>query len=192
MLFINGEWREGAGELFQSHCPADNALVWEGRSAAPADVDAAFAAARAAFAEWGRRLYPERVAMVDAYKAHLEANKEELGDLIAKETGKPRWESITEAAAMIGKVDISKAAYKDRTGEFSNETAFGYAAMAHKPLGVMFVLGPYNFPGHLPNATSSRLCWPAIRSFSNRPRSRRVLANSWSRPGRRPGSRRAY
>lgn len=151
MLFINGEWREGAGELFQSHCPADNALVWEGRSAASADVDAAFAAARAAFPEWGRRLYPERVAMVDAYKAFLEANKEELGDLIAKETGKPRWESITEAAAMIGKVDISKAAYKDRTGEFSNDTAFGYAAMAHKPLGVMFVLGPYNFPGHLPN-----------------------------------------
>lgn len=151
MNLINGEWREGAGEAFNSEDPAHGNEIWSGKAASPAEVDEAFAAARAAFPAWGRRLYPERVAIVDAYKAYLEAHKEELGKLISRETGKPLWEGLTEAGAMIGKVEISKTAYKERSGEFSGDTAFGYAAMAHKPLGVMFVLGPYNFPGHLPN-----------------------------------------
>ena len=52
---------------------------------------------------------------------------------------------------MIGKVDISIRAYAERTGERENPTAFGRAVLRHKPHGVAAVLGPYNFPGHLPN-----------------------------------------
>ncbi|MBR9825690.1 MAG: succinylglutamate-semialdehyde dehydrogenase [Alphaproteobacteria bacterium] len=151
MNLINGEWREGRAEVFNSEDPAHGNEIWTGRAASAEDVDEAFRAARSAFPAWGRTHYPERVALVEAYKAYLEAHKLELGELISKETGKPLWEGLTEAGAMIGKVDISKSAYQDRTGETSSDTAFGYAAMAHKPLGVMFVLGPYNFPGHLPN-----------------------------------------
>jgi len=151
MLLIDGEWRDGAGDSFSSLNPADDSPVWEGKAASPADVDAAFKAARAAFPVWGRRLYPERVAIVEAYQAYLEDNKDTLAELISRETGKPRWEGLAEAGAMIGKIAISKTAYAERTGERSADTAFGHAALAHKPLGVMFVLGPYNFPGHLPN-----------------------------------------
>ena len=151
MTFINGEWRDGSGADLVSHNPADDSVVWSGKAATPGEVDAAFKAARAAFPAWGRSLYPERVAIVEAYQAYLETHKAELGELISRETGKPRWEGLAEAGAMIGKVAISKAAYAERTGEQSTDTAFGYAALAHKPLGVMFVLGPYNFPGHLPN-----------------------------------------
>ena len=151
MLLIDGEWRDGSGADFQSLNPADNSAVWEGKAASPDDVDAAFKAARAAFPAWGRRPYPERVAIAEAYQAYLESHKAELGELISRETGKPRWEGLAEAGAMIGKIAISKTAYAERTGEQSSDTAFGHAALAHKPLGVMFVLGPYNFPGHLPN-----------------------------------------
>jgi len=151
MLLIDGEWRDGSGSGFQSLNPADDSPVWDGKAASPADVDAAFAAARAAFPAWGRRLYPERVAIVEAYQAYLENHKDALGELISRETGKPRWEGLAEAGAMIGKIAISKTAYAERTGEHASDTAFGHAALAHKPLGVMFVLGPYNFPGHLPN-----------------------------------------
>ncbi|WP_366917254.1 succinylglutamate-semialdehyde dehydrogenase [Maricaulis sp.] len=151
MLLIDGEWRDGAGADFNSENPADGSSVWSGRAAAPGDVDAAFKAARSAFPAWGRRLYPERAAIVEAYKAHLENHKSDLAELISRETGKPRWEGLAEAGAMIGKIEISRKAYAERTGEQSDDTAFGYAALAHKPLGVMFVLGPYNFPGHLPN-----------------------------------------
>ena len=151
MIYIHGEWRDGAGDSFRSLNPADGSEIWSGKAADPADVDAAFKAARKAFPAWGRASVEDRIAIVERYKTELESRKAELAELISRETGKPRWEGLAEAGAMIGKIDISTKAYVDRTGSFVNETAFGHAALAHKPLGVMFVLGPYNFPGHLPN-----------------------------------------
>lgn len=151
MNYIDGHWRQGAGTAFTSTNPADDSLVWQGQAASPADVDAAFGAARAAFPAWGRAPLAERIAAVTRYKAELEARKPELAELIARETGKPLWETTGEVGAMMGKVDISVTAYSERTGGYESDTAFGFARMAHKPLGVMFVLGPYNFPGHLPN-----------------------------------------
>ncbi|WP_417484253.1 succinylglutamate-semialdehyde dehydrogenase [Maricaulis salignorans] len=151
MNFINGHWRDGTAAAFTSTNPADNSLVWKGQAAGADDVAEAFAAARQAFSAWGRTSLADRITAVERYKAELSSRKDELADLIARETGKPLWETAGEVGAMIGKVDISIAAHADRTGGYENDTAFGFARMAHKPLGVMFVLGPYNFPGHLPN-----------------------------------------
>ncbi len=151
MNFINGHWRDGSAAAFISTNPADHSLVWQGRSAAPDEVAEAFAAARAAFPAWGRAPLAERIEAVRRYKAALESRKDELADLIARETGKPLWETAGEVGAMIGKIDISISAHAERTGGYEAGTAFGFARMAHKPLGVMCVLGPYNFPGHLPN-----------------------------------------
>lgn len=92
-----------------------------------------------------------RQAIVEAYRNELEANKAELAEVIAQETGKPRWETATEAAAMIGKIGLSVSAYHKRTGTEVNEGAAGRAVLRHKPHGVVAVFGPYNFPGHLPN-----------------------------------------
>ncbi|MCG6283061.1 aldehyde dehydrogenase family protein, partial [Vibrio diabolicus] len=76
---------------------------------------------------------------------------EAIAEVIAKETGKPIWETRTEAAAMAGKIAISIRAYHDRTGESVREAAGNQIVLRHRPLGVMAVFGPYNFPGHLPN-----------------------------------------
>ena len=151
MLFINGAWRDGQGESFQSIDPAASETVWEGRAASPADVEAAFTAARQAFPAWARLPLEKRMAIVERYRDGLEKAKPELARLISRETGKPRWEATGELGAMIGKVAISEKAYSARTGANQSGADFGYVRMAHKPLGVMFVLGPYNFPGHLPN-----------------------------------------
>lgn len=151
MNFINGNWRDGSAATFTSSNPADGSLVWEGPAAGAGDVADAFAAARAAFPAWGRLSLAERIEAVGRYKDVLASRKDELADLIARETGKPLWETAGEVGAMIGKIDISIAAHADRSGGYEADTAFGFARLAHKPLGVMFVLGPYNFPGHLPN-----------------------------------------
>lgn len=52
---------------------------------------------------------------------------------------------------MIGKVELSIAAQQERAGERRAQAAFGSTVLRHRPHGVMVVLGPYNFPGHLPN-----------------------------------------
>ncbi len=150
-LLIGGAWRAGGGNAFASHDPASGEPIWTGRAAAPADVAAAFEAARAASRDWSRASLAERSQIARRYRDLVTERKAELGALIARETGKPRWEAESEAAAMAAKVDISLAAYAARTGEHSVDTPFGRAVLRHKPNGVMAVFGPYNFPGHLPN-----------------------------------------
>ena len=70
---------------------------------------------------------------------------------IAEETGKPLWETRTEAAAMMGKIGLSLKSYHERTGTVENPMPGAKAFIRHKPHGVVAVFGPYNFPGHLPN-----------------------------------------
>ncbi|QSX29464.1 succinylglutamate-semialdehyde dehydrogenase [Shewanella cyperi] len=149
--FIQGQWLAGEGKDMQSINPANGEVIWTGKSATPAQVDAAVMAARNAQFDWFMMGFEGRQAIVEAYRAQLEANKAELAETIAQETGKPLWETLTEAAAMIGKIGLSISAYHKRTGTEINDTAAGRAVLRHKPHGVVAVFGPYNFPGHLPN-----------------------------------------
>ena len=150
-LFIDGRWVEGQGPLFKSYNPAKGTPIWEGRSADAGQVDAALMAARKAFPAWAALSFDARVAKVRSYAAQLEAHKDQLAETIALETGKPLWETRTEAAAMIGKIEISVRAYQERTGSKESEIPGAKAMLRHKPHGVVAVFGPYNFPGHLPN-----------------------------------------
>jgi len=88
---------------------------------------------------------------VRAFKAALEADTDLLSRAIAEETGKPLWEGRQEAGSMIAKVETSITAQAERAGEREQAMAFGRAVLRHRPHGVMAVLGPFNFPGHLPN-----------------------------------------
>lgn len=150
-LFIDGQWLDGHGPLVESIQPVTGDVVWEGKSANAADVDAAIRAARGAFPAWRRKTFDERKAIVEAFGKQLEAHKEDLARMIGEETGKPLWESRTEVAAMMGKIAISEKAYHDRTGLTESDIAAGHAVLRHRPHGVVGVFGPYNFPGHLPN-----------------------------------------
>jgi succinylglutamic semialdehyde dehydrogenase len=72
-------------------------------------------------------------------------------DLIARETGKPLWEARSRGRKVINKVEISIRAYAERTSQRKLDNAMQGTALRHKPHGVMAVIGPYNFPAHLPN-----------------------------------------
>ncbi|MEE4454114.1 succinylglutamate-semialdehyde dehydrogenase [Novosphingobium resinovorum] len=131
--------------------PASGEQVWSGEAAGPEDVAAALMRARKAFPAWAALPVAARVAVAERYKAALEARKDAIAETIARETGKPLWETRTELASMIGKVGLSIAAQAERAGEKRNAMPFGEAVLRHRPHGVMAVLGPFNFPGHLPN-----------------------------------------
>lgn len=150
-LFINGAWRAGRADVFRSIDPASADIVWEGAAASPEDVREAFAAARGAFETWALAGFEARKAVAERFAALLKDRSEAIAELIARETGKPLWEARTEAGAMAGKIAVSVKAYAERTGTTQTQTDFGEQTLEHKPLGVMCVLGPYNFPGHLPN-----------------------------------------
>lgn len=132
-----------------SHEPASGAEMWRG---AVSDVDAAVSAARRAWAPWAARALTERIELLRAFSNTVRRDGDMLADLIAREAGKPLWEARGEIDAVVAKVDISVQAYAERTGKKKLDSGIGAsAALRHKPHGVMAVLGPYNFPAHLPN-----------------------------------------
>jgi succinylglutamic semialdehyde dehydrogenase len=134
---------------FTSTEPATGATLWTGEIG---DVDAEVARARSAWAGWAARPLAVRIETLRRFANVVRSKKEEFGDLIARETGKPLWEAATEVDAVVNKVDISVSAYSERTSQRRLEGALGArVAVRHKPHGVLAVLGPYNFPAHLPN-----------------------------------------
>jgi len=149
--FIGGQWVKSNGEIIHSENPASGEILWQAASAQLADVDAAVAAARGAFTTWRLLGFAERENYIAKFVDCLKQHQEELAQAIHQETGKPLWESKTEIVTMIGKAAISGAAYDARTGEKESNVNSIEVRLAHRPIGVFAVLGPYNFPGHLPN-----------------------------------------
>ena len=132
-----------------SYEPATGEELWRARTG---DVDAAVDRARRAWPAWAAKPLATRIELVRRFANEVRKESDKLATLIARETGKPLWEAHTEVEAVINKVDISVTAYADRTGQKKLDSALGgSAAVRHKPHGVMVVLGPYNFPAHLPN-----------------------------------------
>lgn len=135
-------------ELISSE-PATGATLWRGRVG---DAAAEVAAARAGWPHWAARSLSVRSETLRRFTNIVRSRTEAFTDLIARETGKPLWEARSEVESVINKVDISIAAYGERTAQRRMEGAMGArTAVRHKPHGVLAVLGPFNFPAHLPN-----------------------------------------
>ncbi|MGQ0558916.1 MAG: succinylglutamate-semialdehyde dehydrogenase [Sphingosinicella sp.] len=136
-------------ETLTSTEPATGAELWTGSSG---DVDAEVEKARQSWAAWAAKPLAVRAETLRRFANNVRANIDPFTDLIARETGKPLWESRTEVEAVINKVDLSVAAFAERTPQRRLEGALATrVAVRHKPHGVLAVLGPYNFPAHLPN-----------------------------------------
>ncbi len=136
-------------EFLISTEPASGEELWRGPVS---DVAAAVSAARRAWAPWAARALTERIAVLRAFTNIIRRDADSFAELIAREAGKPFWEARTEVDAVVNKIDISVQAYAERTGKKKFDAGLqASAALRHKPHGVMAVLGPYNFPAHLPN-----------------------------------------
>lgn len=136
-------------DVLLSVSPADPAdevgrfAVWE-----PEAVSEAVARARAAFPAWRDAGFAARAALLRRFGALASERAEELAQLIAREVGKALWDARSEAALIAAKVDATLGPGM----ELVRTLAAGPGARAtHHPRGVLAVLGPFNFPAHLPN-----------------------------------------
>lgn len=109
----------------------------------PLEIDQAFEMARST----PILPFDERVRLVNRLQELLIENKVALARLISEEMGKPLWDAAAEMESVIMKIPISIAAYKERCGEKQETGSF----RRFKPHGTAVVLGPFNFPIHLPN-----------------------------------------
>jgi hypothetical protein len=132
-----------------SYEPATGTELWR---APVGDAAAEVATVREAWPHWASRPLAVRIETLRRFANVVRARAEPFAELIAREAGKPLWEARTEVESVIAKVDISVSAYTERTSQRRMEGAMGARnAVRHKPHGVLAVLGPFNFPAHLPN-----------------------------------------
>ena len=151
MIYINGKWTEGNGSSFNSICPIDNESIWNGNYASNSQVLKAINSAYDAFPDWNKRGLNSRLKIIKRFYSLLEINKDKIKDLIRLETGKESLDSLSEVNASIAKYHNSLNAFHLRTGKSSSPLGNNIQITNHKPHGVLNVIGPFNFPFHLPN-----------------------------------------
>jgi succinylglutamic semialdehyde dehydrogenase len=104
--------------------------------------------ARAAFPAWRDAGFEERARVIRRFRDLTASCTEELAELIAFEVGKAIWDARGEARLLPAKVDLSLGAGMQLV---ASAEAGGGARATYHPRGVLAVLGPFNFPAHLPN-----------------------------------------
>jgi succinylglutamic semialdehyde dehydrogenase len=132
-----------------SHEPATGVEFWRGKVG---DVDEVVTLARRAAPAWAALPLSTRMELLRRFANEVRKVGDEMADTIARETGKPLWEARGEVESVVAKVEISIRAHAERTPQRKFDNAMqGTMALRHKPHGVLAVLGPFNFPAHLPN-----------------------------------------
>ncbi|HEX6797910.1 MAG TPA: aldehyde dehydrogenase family protein [Ktedonobacterales bacterium] len=151
--YIGGEWRPAAGgATFENHDPANGELIGRFPRSAQADVDAAVAAAKAAYDGWRRTPAPARGEILFRVGRLLEERKEEIARTLTREMGKV----LVEARGDVQEA-IDMAYYMAGEGrrlfgtivpsELPNKAAYGI----REPLGVVACITPWNFPVAIPS-----------------------------------------
>ena len=130
---------------FRSVNPATGRTVAEHSFTSPAELDAALSRATAAFEEWSRLSFAERAAPLVRAGRLLEERAESLAERMAVEMGKPLDQGIGEARKCATVCDY----FADNAEAFlADEPAAmeGRAFVAHRPLGPVLAIMPWNFP----------------------------------------------
>lgn len=155
---IGGRWHDAALQAdatkLVSRDPASPSREVFVGHASVSHVSLAVRAARNAAAHWRKTPVEKRFAALNRFAAIAEAREEEMARLIQREVGKVIWDAKAEAKLLAAKVRITldaKGAWSRVAGFEVAPTGTKHGRAIFKPHGVAAVIGPFNFPAHLPN-----------------------------------------
>ncbi|ASN40416.1 aldehyde dehydrogenase family protein [Paeniglutamicibacter terrestris] len=151
-LLINGQWIEGSGKELESSSPANpSTVVAAGGTATEADVRTAMAAARAAAADWAATPMAERGSYLARAAGIIINNADAWGHELAREEGKTAVEGKGEVLRAAQILNYYAAEGDRLAGEVFSSPRRGETIMVtRKPLGVVGVITPFNFPIAIP------------------------------------------
>jgi len=150
--YYAGKWEAGdTSELQAVLNPATNEIIGHVPLSPPKQVDLAVQAASDAFDGWRRTPAASRIQPLFNLKNLLEENFEEIARMISTENGKTLGESRGEMRRAIENVEVACGIPILMQSEFSEDIASGIDEfMIRQPLGVVTIIGPFNFPGMIP------------------------------------------
>ncbi len=114
-----------------------------------ADVDAAVARARVASQTWSTRSFAARTEELVAFRKAIAAAADEIADVLHRENGKPMLEAYSEVMMALGHLShaASRAEHAMRPKKVSSGLLANFrATISYHPLGVIGVIGPWNYP----------------------------------------------
>jgi malonate-semialdehyde dehydrogenase (acetylating)/methylmalonate-semialdehyde dehydrogenase len=150
--FVGGRWVDSrAASTIDVYNPATGAVIARAPLGTRADVDAAVAAARAAFPAWRATPVVERARAMFAFKNRLEEHFEELARIVTTEHGKTLDESRGSVRRGIEAVEVACGMPSMMMGYGLEDIARGLDCDVHRhPVGVFAAIAPFNFPAMVP------------------------------------------
>ena len=145
-IYINGKWvpSAGSGTLEVTNSATEEVIATVPNGSA-SDVDAAVAAAKAAFPSWSELPKEERAAYLMKIHAGLEARTDEIAQTIAQEVGMPLMLSNMIQAG-LPKANFAIAA--QLLGSYEFESQVGNSLVVREAIGVVGCITPWNYPLH--------------------------------------------
>jgi len=145
-IYINGQWvpSDGDGSIDVVN-PSDEEVIGSVPAGTAADVDAAVAAARAAFPAWSALPLEERLGYIEALAGQLAERSPEIGTLISREVGMPAGLATMIQAGMPA---ATTASVPVTARAFAFEEDMGRSIVTREAVGVVGCITPWNYPLH--------------------------------------------
>ena len=115
------------------------------------EVDAAVAAAKAAFPEWRATSLSKRAEVMFRMRELVDANRKEIAARLTAEHGKVLSDSLGEVARGLENIEYACGIPQLLKGDYSEQAASGIDVYSiRQPLGVVAGITPFNFPAMVP------------------------------------------
>ncbi|MFK4724645.1 aldehyde dehydrogenase (NAD+) [Bradyrhizobium niftali] len=151
--YIGGRWRPGrAGVTLQDRNPYDQSLLTEIAEASRDDLDEAYRSAAEVQREWARTLPGERAAVFYRAVKIIDRRHAEIVNLLIAESGSTRLKAEMEwAAVRSGTLAAAGMPHRVAGRLLPTDIPGKESRVYRRPLGVVGVISPWNFPMHLTN-----------------------------------------
>jgi betaine-aldehyde dehydrogenase len=145
-FFINGQWTAPSSrETIDVHNAGTGEVMGKVPAGTEKDVNAAVAAARAAFEGWSATPAAKRAEYLQKISDGLKARAAELASTIAQEVGMPiKMSSRIQAGLPVANFGN----YAKIGASFEFEKKVGNSIVVQEPVGVVGAITPWNYPLH--------------------------------------------
>lgn len=151
-VYLGGNWSDAHGGNIDVVSPHSQAVIATAAAASAENVDAAVAAARAAFeyGPWPHLPVGERISAVEKLAATYSSHVDDMADLITAEMGSPTsFSRLGQAAGAAAMMQLAVATARSFGWSERRKGLLGDVHLRRLPVGVVGVIIPWNVPQNL-------------------------------------------